>query len=216
MKKFNLLPKESGFSTLYKSEMDPRISNEFASAAFRFGHTMVPETFRAASAKNSTVAKEFKVSQTFDMESTTLDIWKDPCNVYFCITISHKVIIFERNYLLKLIHNVTWPFLYLQYNGYSFSLTFTTLFFLWKFSKFLKILKSSDFVSCYFYFRFILTKYGWPVGVLEWPNRNVVQSMHSIPNRSEIICFTLTSQKRLDRICLHLTFKEAEITALQV
>lgn len=91
MKKFNLFPLKSGYSNLYKSEIDPRISNEFASAAFRFGHTMVPESFRAVSVMNSTIAKEFKVSQTFDMESTTKDIWSQPCNfIIFLYIINHS------------------------------------------------------------------------------------------------------------------------------
>jgi len=41
MTEFEMLPLSSGYSTRYNPGPDPRINNEFAVAAFRFGHTLV-------------------------------------------------------------------------------------------------------------------------------------------------------------------------------
>jgi len=41
MTTFNLLPLTSGYSRDYDSNIDPRVTNEFAAAAFRFGHSMI-------------------------------------------------------------------------------------------------------------------------------------------------------------------------------
>jgi len=45
MRTFGLFPLSSGHSFDYDDSFDPRINNEFASAAFRFGHSLVPKTF---------------------------------------------------------------------------------------------------------------------------------------------------------------------------
>jgi len=45
MRTFGLFPLSSGHSLDYDDSFDPRINNEFAAAAFRFGHSLVPKTF---------------------------------------------------------------------------------------------------------------------------------------------------------------------------
>merc|ERR1719341_2314748 len=44
MKIWNLLPLTSGYSQDFDTDHDPRINNEFATAAFRFGHTLIVPT----------------------------------------------------------------------------------------------------------------------------------------------------------------------------
>ena len=45
MSEFGLWPLTSGYSDLYSDSFDPRVTNEFATAAFRFGHSLIPSTF---------------------------------------------------------------------------------------------------------------------------------------------------------------------------
>ncbi len=52
MSKFSLWPLSSGFSTLYSHEFDPRITNEFSTAAFRL-HTLVPNWFQMGADKKN-------------------------------------------------------------------------------------------------------------------------------------------------------------------
>lgn len=42
MEKFELLPKREGYSTTYNDSIDPNIANNFATAAFRFAHSIIP------------------------------------------------------------------------------------------------------------------------------------------------------------------------------
>ena len=50
MKTFNLLPTSDSYTQDYDPRMDPRINNEFAAAAFRFGHSMIPSHLPARNA----------------------------------------------------------------------------------------------------------------------------------------------------------------------
>ena len=43
LREFGLL---TGFRSQYVPSVDPRITNAFSTAAFRFGHTLIPDIFR--------------------------------------------------------------------------------------------------------------------------------------------------------------------------
>jgi len=60
MKSYGLFPRESGFSTDYSDNFDPRINNEFAAAAYRFGHSMVPKSFSSVSKQRSETVLQMK------------------------------------------------------------------------------------------------------------------------------------------------------------
>merc|ERR1719508_252127 len=49
----DMLPLSFGYSTGYKSDIDPRINNEFAAAAFRFGHSLVYSAIPQRDSSNS-------------------------------------------------------------------------------------------------------------------------------------------------------------------
>ncbi len=42
LRTFGLNPLNRGFSDVYRDDFDPRVTNEFAAAAFRIGHTLIP------------------------------------------------------------------------------------------------------------------------------------------------------------------------------
>ena len=45
MTSFGLWPLSKGYSREYRDDFDPRVTNEFATAAFRFGHSLIPKHF---------------------------------------------------------------------------------------------------------------------------------------------------------------------------
>ena len=56
MQEFGLTPGKSGYSSDYNGKSDPSISNEFAAAAFRIGHTLLTPNIpgRDESGRNTT------------------------------------------------------------------------------------------------------------------------------------------------------------------
>ena len=47
MDQFRLWPLSKGYSDVYLDTFDPRVTNEFAAAAFRFGHSLIPHKFQS-------------------------------------------------------------------------------------------------------------------------------------------------------------------------
>ena len=47
MDHFNLWPISKGYSDAYLNTFDPRVTNEFGAAAFRFGHSLIPHFFQS-------------------------------------------------------------------------------------------------------------------------------------------------------------------------
>ena len=46
MNSFGLRPLTQGFNNNYKNDIDPRITNAFATAGFRMGHSLIPEMIK--------------------------------------------------------------------------------------------------------------------------------------------------------------------------
>ena len=46
LKQFNLLPLTRGFSSHYRTDFNPSVTNNFASASFRVGHTLVTSVMK--------------------------------------------------------------------------------------------------------------------------------------------------------------------------
>jgi len=65
MKLFGLFPLTSGHSFDYDDSFDPRINNEFATAAFRFGHSLVPKTFLAIDKDRNRQPKVMNLKEVF-------------------------------------------------------------------------------------------------------------------------------------------------------
>ena len=55
-----LRPRTTGYSSSYLDSFDPRVTNEFATAAFRFGHTLIPTKFSQRKQRNSEVFQRIK------------------------------------------------------------------------------------------------------------------------------------------------------------
>ncbi|XP_042857054.1 heme peroxidase 2-like [Penaeus japonicus] len=62
-KEYGLLPKRNGYSDMYDSRVNPGVANEFASSAFRLGHTMIPDDFRM-------LDKDYKPVSSFPLVET--------------------------------------------------------------------------------------------------------------------------------------------------
>jgi len=65
MRLFGILPLSSGHSFDYDDNFDPRINNEFASAAFRFGHSLVPKTFLAIDKDRAKLPRVLNMKEVF-------------------------------------------------------------------------------------------------------------------------------------------------------
>ena len=61
MKNTTLYPLEDGYVDDYKEDdIDPRITNEFAVAAFRFGHSLIPSSFNKITRNRQSRALDLK------------------------------------------------------------------------------------------------------------------------------------------------------------
>ena len=47
MNAYHIWPLSQGYSNVYLDTFDPRVTNEFAAAAFRFGHSLIPHSFQS-------------------------------------------------------------------------------------------------------------------------------------------------------------------------
>ena len=46
VRNFNLVPLTKGYSNNYRTDIDPSVSNAFAAAAFRIGHTLITSVIK--------------------------------------------------------------------------------------------------------------------------------------------------------------------------
>jgi len=62
---FGLSPLTRGFSDTYRSDFDPRVTNEFISAAFRVGHTLIPSVIQTFSAITGKARRTVELADVF-------------------------------------------------------------------------------------------------------------------------------------------------------
>ena len=65
MSHYNLWPVIDGYGPGYKPAIDPRVTNEMATAAFRFGHSLVPEQLTRIAVEKDKVSRERNKLQSF-------------------------------------------------------------------------------------------------------------------------------------------------------
>ena len=70
MDSFGLWPLSKGYSTEYRDNFDPRITNEFAAAAFRFGHSLIPSFFERV--------QRTRTGRTFTQKMQMKDVFFKP------------------------------------------------------------------------------------------------------------------------------------------
>jgi len=74
LEEFGLKTLTSGFSKEYRSDFDPRVTNEFAAGGFRVGHTLIPDILTTFDAITSRAKREIDVEDAF----ADSDILREP------------------------------------------------------------------------------------------------------------------------------------------
>ncbi|XP_042870130.1 chorion peroxidase-like isoform X2 [Penaeus japonicus] len=69
MREFDLYPLPAGYSNSYNPSIDPSIANAFATAAFRFGHTLVDDMLRGAGTSIPLVGNFFNPRPLFQFQT---------------------------------------------------------------------------------------------------------------------------------------------------
>nr|AIZ68326.1 peroxinectin [Caligus rogercresseyi] len=69
MQRFGLWTLRRGYSNDYRSDIDPRITNEFAAAAFRVGHTWIPGSLRTYDVHSARPTATRKLRTVFNLPS---------------------------------------------------------------------------------------------------------------------------------------------------